>query len=362
MMVLIRRMGIVAALAGTLAFALPSGFAAAQQQKVVVQIGSGDFAEAMKKAFVEPFEKETGIKVVTVPEFMSPAKLKLMVENKSGEIDIVLMAWLHAISSNESGLLEKIDYSVFDKDELAAVDAVARQPYGVGAYYYSQVIAYNTKKYSADNHPKTWTEFWDVTKFPGTRSFKSGVQGEGGFEEALLADGVAMDKLYPLDIDRAYRSLEKLKPHVKKWWRFGAEGQQIFADSAADLGMIYNGRAENLRAKGAPIAFDWNEGKLLLDFMLIPKGAHNVANAQKFIAFATRAKPQSVLGAMMFYGPTNKNAFKYLDEKTGKSLSTHPNNVNRQFVRNDKWYAEKGPDGRTNLETLIEKWNRFTIN
>ena len=76
------------------------------------------------------------------------------------------------------------------------------------------------------------------------------------------------------------------------------------------------------------------------------------------IAFATRAKPQSVLGAMMFYGPTNKNAFKYLDEKTGKSLSTHPDNVNRQFVRNDKWYAEKGPDGRTNLETLIEKCTR----
>lgn len=340
---------------------LPLNEAVAQQQKVVVQIGSGDFAEAMKKAFVEPFEKETGIRVIAVPEFMSPAKLKLMVENKTGEIDIVLMAWLHAITSNESGLLEKIDYSVFDKDELASLDEIARQPYGVGAYYYSQVIGYNTNKFTADNHPRSWREFWDVAKFPGSRSFKSGVQGEGGFEEALLADGVSKDKLYPLDIDRAYGSLAKLKPNVKKWWRFGAEGQQVFADSAADIGVIYNGRAENLRAKGLPVAFDWNEGKLLLDFMLIPKGAQNVANAQRFVAFAMRAKPQAALGAMMFYGPTNKKAFEHLDEKTGRSLSTHPDNVDRQFVRNDRWYAEKAPDGRTNLEILIERWNRFTI-
>jgi putative spermidine/putrescine transport system substrate-binding protein len=331
------------------------------QQRVVVQIGSGDFAEAMKKAIIEPFERETKIRVITVPDFMNPAKLKLMVENKNVDIDIVVMAWLHAIASDKAGLLERIDYGAYDKQELAALDEVARQPYGVGQYYYSQVLGYNPKKFTDATRPHSWKEFWDVQKFPGARSFKSGVQGEGGYEEALLADGVPADKLYPLDVERAFRSLERIKPHVKKWWRFGGEGAQIFADQAADFGSVYSGRVTNLQSKGVPVETEWNEGKLLLDFMLIPKGSRNLESAQRFIAFASRAKIQADFSAMMFYGPTNKRAFEHIDTKVAKQLSTHPDNVKKQFVRDDRWYAETDASGRTNIERLIERWNRFTV-
>src|SRR5258707_3380148 len=37
-------------------------------------------------------------------------------------------------------------------------------------------------------------------------------------EAALMADGVPMDKLYPIDIDRPLRKLEEIKPHVDVWW------------------------------------------------------------------------------------------------------------------------------------------------
>lgn len=348
------------AIVGATVLSIAAPVARAQEQ-VVVQIGSGDFAAAMTKAFVEPFEKETGIRVKTVPEFMNPAKLKLMVENDNVEIDVVLMAWLHAISANQAGFLEQIDYGIYDKDELAALDGKARQPYGVGAYYYSQVLGYDTTKISADNAPGSWKDFWNVEKYPGDRSFKSGVQGEGAYEEALLADGVPADKLYPLDIDRAFASLDRIKPHIKKWWRFGAEGQQIFADGAVALGAIYNGRATNLRDKGMPIDTHWNEGKLLLDLYLIPKGARNVANAQKFIEFATRGEHQAVLSTIMHYGPTNKKAFDHIDEEAAKLLPTSPDNVKLQFLRNDEWYAEKNAEGKTNVEILIERWNRFAV-
>lgn len=348
------------AIVGTTVLAATLSAARAQEQ-VVVQIGSGDFAEAMKKAFVEPFEKETGIHVRTVSEFMNPAKLKLMVENNNVEIDVVLMAWLHAIAANKAGYLEQIDYGIYDKAELAAVDEKARQPYGVGAYYYSQVLGYDAEKIPADKAPGSWKDFWDIEKFPGDRSFKSGIQGEGPYEEALLADGVAIDKLYPLDIDRAFASLEKIKLHVKKWWRFGAEGQQIFADRAVALGNIYNGRATNLRDKDIPVDIRWNEGKLLLDLYLIPKGARNISNAQKFIEFATRGEHQAVLSTIMHYGPTNRKAFDHIDKDAAGLLPTSPDNVKTQFLRNDEWYAEKNTDGKTNVEVLIERWNRFAV-
>ena len=37
-----------------------------------------------------------------------------------------------------------------------------------------------------------------------------------------MADGVPWDKVYPMDIDRAFKSLDRIKPHVDVWWTSGA--------------------------------------------------------------------------------------------------------------------------------------------
>ncbi len=38
-----------------------------------------------------------------------------------------------------------------------------------------------------------------------------------------MADGVAPDALYPLDVDRAFRKLEQIKPHIAVWWTSGGQ-------------------------------------------------------------------------------------------------------------------------------------------
>lgn len=38
--------------------------------------------------------------------------------------------------------------------------------------------------------------------------------------------GVPADRLYPMDIDRIFASLDKIKPHIRKWWGTGSEIQQ----------------------------------------------------------------------------------------------------------------------------------------
>lgn len=65
-------------------------------------------------------------------------------------------------------------------------------------------MVYNTEKYPADKpRPSSWAEFWPVDKFPGVRLLETGEWGsEGPWEEALLADGVPVDQIYPMDIDR----------------------------------------------------------------------------------------------------------------------------------------------------------------
>ena len=57
---------------------------------------------------------------------------------------------------------------------------------------------------------------FDTKKFPGKRTFYKW-SAPGVIEIALLADGVPADKLYPLDLDRAFKKLDTIKSDIV-WW------------------------------------------------------------------------------------------------------------------------------------------------
>src|ERR1700730_10896159 len=178
----------------------PQGAVGQDKGKVVVQIGGGDWADANFEAYVAPFEKETGIKVVAVRDWMSIAKLKLMVESKTVELDVADIPRLHYLSAVKANYLEKIDYSIYNKTELSKIDALSKQAYGVGAAYFSYVMAFDTGKFPAGKRPTTWAEFWDAKKFPGPRTLRAGVYGTGAYQEALPAAGGPIDETCPRDV------------------------------------------------------------------------------------------------------------------------------------------------------------------
>ena len=111
-------------------------------------------------------------------------------------------------------------------------------------------------------------------------------------EAALIADGVPMDKLYPLDVDRAFKKLEELKPHVLVWWDSGAQSAQILQDGEVDMVGAWNGRIQAAMKepndKGGPLAITFNQQMLVSDCWLIPKGAPNKDLAMKAIAIMMR--------------------------------------------------------------------------
>ena len=67
--------------------------------------------------------------------------------------------------------------------------AAMRHGNAVGVHTLSHVICYNKKKWPGEHHPKSWADFWDVKKFPGTRGLRRSAKYT--LEIALLADGVA---------------------------------------------------------------------------------------------------------------------------------------------------------------------------
>jgi spermidine/putrescine-binding protein len=101
-----------------------------------------------------------------------------------------------AITACDKGWAEKLDLAAIDTDRLKPEMVT---DCAIPVLEYAFTIGYNTEVF-ADDHPTSWAEFFDTEKFPGKRGFWKYATG-AMFEAALLADGVAPEDLYPLDID-----------------------------------------------------------------------------------------------------------------------------------------------------------------
>lgn len=71
-------------------------------------------------------------------------------------------------------------------------------------------------------------------------------------EAALLADGVPMDELYPLDLDRAFAKLDTIKDDIV-WWTKGAEPSQMLSTGEADYALAWSGRIATAKDEGSPL-------------------------------------------------------------------------------------------------------------
>jgi putative spermidine/putrescine transport system substrate-binding protein len=337
-----------------IAVALPSGVVAKDKGELVISSWGGIFEKAQRKAHFDPFEKETGIKVIAVTQ-PSISKVKAMVESGNVEWDIVYIAGGIFMPLLKQGLLEKIDYSYFDQTTLDQLYEEAKRPFAVGSFYFSVVMAYSTETFPGDSYPKSWAEFWDVKKFPGPRTLTDMSTDGGGWEFALLADGVPKDKLYDNpDIERAFKKLTEIKPHVAKWWRQGQQPPQMLIDKEIVAGSAYNGRIERVKQQGAPVAYHWNGGKLYLEYVCIPKGAPNYENAMKFIAWHTRADKQAAFARAYTNGPVNAKAFDELPDDIKRRAPSYPPNKEKQFFINQDWFAD-------NAERVVERWNKWIL-
>jgi putative spermidine/putrescine transport system substrate-binding protein len=198
----------------------------------------------------------------------------------------------------------------------------------------SMGLAYRTDVFKGEK-PKNWGDFWDVKKFPGPRALGApiGAGAYGTLEIALLADGVPLDKLYPIDVDRAFRKLEQIKPHVVKWYTTAVQPQQLLVDKEAVMVAALSARTFILKEKGAPIDFVWNQAMAFPMFLAIPKGSKNKDNAHRLISYMLQAENQSRYGNIYYYGVANKRPYEAIPATRARMLTTFPENMQVQFVQ-----------------------------
>jgi putative spermidine/putrescine transport system substrate-binding protein len=315
--------------------------------QIVVNDSGGAMGTWMRKAYFDAFEKAYGIRVVeTSPTDFG--KLRAMVESGNVEWTVTEIGGQDAIRAESMGLVERIDDKIVDRSKFPAE---ARSPYVFAASVYSTVLAYRKDAFKGD-HPKTWADFWDVKRFPGPRSLRN--HPVDNLEFALLIDGVPPDKLYPLDLDRAFKKLDEIKPFVTVWWTTGAQPAQLLLDKEVVLASGWNGRFFDLLVKEAPIDIEWDGGALKKGSFVIPKGAKDAYWGQKFLALMADPKLEAIYANALGYPGLNPDSIQYTDPKVAPFLPTEPNNLKKQFWISDQWWAEHAGQA-------IERWNQWLL-
>ena len=302
----------------------------AAAEDMVFASWGGSYQEAIRKAWMDPFTKATGVTVVedTEPEI---ARIRGMVDTGAVEWDVVTGGASTVSQGVAYGLFEKITDDMVDQ---SAVIPEARTDYGVPSEIFSTVIGYSKDAFP-NGGPQTFADFWDVEKFPGKRTLPQ--KPSTVIEAALLADGVARADVYKVlateeGLQRALDKVAELKPHVQMWWSSGAQPVQALGAGEVVMALGWNGRFQTGMDEGLNIDMAWGDSVAQVGYFMLIKDAPNRDAALKFLNFISKPEQQAEFSKYVAYGPTTPASLPLIEtERLARLPSTEERLANAIF-------------------------------
>ncbi|WP_066452981.1 ABC transporter substrate-binding protein [Castellaniella caeni] len=322
----------------------------AQARDLTVVNFGGANGDAQTAAFIKPYEKESGKKIIPVAYNGEQAKVKAMVQAGNVVWDAVEVETGDLGRGCEEGTYENIDWStVLNKEDMVPG---ALKYCGVGTFVWSTVLAYNGD--ALKTAPTSWADFWDVKKFPGKRGLRKGAHYN--LEFALMADGVAPKDVYtvlatPEGVDRAFKKLDELKPNIQ-WWEAGAQPPQMLTAGDVVMSSAYNGRIDAAQREGRNLKISWPGSVYDFDYWVIPTGSANKEQAIEFIKYASSPKAQAAYSEHIAYGPVSKRAIGLLSREVLAKVPNSPDNVKDAIFNNLEFWTDHGEE----LEQRFTAW------
>ena len=324
--------------------------AAAAEPPVTYFTYGGAWKQAIAQAFFDPFTKKTGIPV----QYQEPytfAKLRAMHEAKAQQIDIVGVNGMDVYIAARVKMISPIDWSVVDKSALDPQQLHHENVIGCSSQ--SMNLCYSEKKWPGDQSPKSWADFWNVEKFPGRRALRRDALWT--MEAAAKADGIKDDAFYPLDVDRVFRTLDRIKPYIKTWWSDNSQAQQLMEQEEVDLIYMTNGRAtQSILDHNAPFEMIWSEAIYAghAEGWIVPTGCPNPRGGMKALDFIGRPEYQAVFARLLYYAPQHPKAIDLLPPALAKLMPSHPDNEKVAHIIDYRWWA----DNNARVQRRFEQW------
>jgi putative spermidine/putrescine transport system substrate-binding protein len=261
--------------------ASPPPVAGAERMTIVTRDDS--LQRAIQAAFVQPFTAVTQVHVIQQVWEGGIDTLRTRLKAPDNTWDLVMVDPDELATGCGEGLFEKLDWAAIGGKDHYLPAAVS--DCGLGAVIVNTALAWDKEKLPIT---PTWSDFWDVAKYPGKRGLRKGVRGN--LEIALMADGVAPGDVYRTlssadGLDRAFRKLDQLKPYIV-WWSSEVEASKILSSgdvlmTSAPSGQITVAAETSHRGFGLQFAGSLYE----MDSWIIVKASPSLRVAQQFLYF-----------------------------------------------------------------------------
>jgi mannopine transport system substrate-binding protein len=332
--------------------ALAARALAAGEREVVIAGGTGAYGELVKRYFYDPFTAATGIRVVATGGSYGEklARLRAMTQVGRMEWDVVTLS-TDALTPDTAAMLRDLgDCGTLPN---VAANGITGSCLGHGVLFDfgGGVLAYSRDVFPDGRpQPASWADFWNVQAFPGPRSLPNIGTPWWPLMAALLADGVAPESLFPLDLDRAFRKMDAIKPHVTVWWRSGDQIQQLFRTREVVMAMSFAGRVLRLRADGLPINVVWNGAPLDASVWAPTRGGPHPNAALALLNFVyTRPEAHAEFIVESLGSTGLREGVARLAPDVQRLQAGYPDNWSRIVRVDSAWLA-------ANQEAVVRRW------
>lgn len=342
------------------ATALSGQAASAHPEVLNIVSWGGTYTASQMRAYVNPF-RETTDQPVQVDRYAGGLdEIRAQVEAENVKWDVVDLGLANAVRGCRQGLFERIDHSKLPttKDGVPPKEDFLEgmlPDCAVGQNVFSNVIAYDTRRWPNREAPSSASAFFNTTKYPGRRAMRKNPRGN--LELALIADGVDPDNVYDkLSTDqglkRAFNKLGSIAPSIV-WWEDAGAPSDLLDKGKVAMSTGFNGRLQrSIENQGKPLEIIWDGQTLDYELWAIVKGTPHKQAAMDFVTFASQPLRQAAQANFIYYGPARKSAMGMVQGSLKELLPTAQANMETAIRIDHEWWAER-------QKALDKRFDRF---
>lgn len=286
-----------------------------------------NWEDYIDQSVLEMFEAETGIKV-NYMNFTSNEDMLVQLRANPESFDVVFPADYAVERLIAEGRLEELNFANIPSAKANTIDWLQNPSYDKDGKYSVPYmwatlgLLYDTTK--VQEPVTSWNILWNE-KYKNNIFMYDSIRPGMGI--GLKYAGFSMNSTNPMELEAAKEKLvEQKHMGMVKAYQLDETKDKMIAEEAA-IAVLWSGDAQFAIEHNDKLAYAIpEEGSAVgVDAMVIPKGARNKENAEKFIEFMCRADVAKINSEAIGYPSANAKGIELMGESyTGNPVKNPP--------------------------------------